>query len=139
MLTTWNEYKFVVERGFCPLLDTKNFKMDIRLRVEVQQETFGRGIIATDEANGKFYRWCWEHMPHICEETLKPLKKYSAVYCSHILTRGAYPEIATDPRNINMLCFEAHRRWEVGDRENMRIFQKNLKTIELLKSEYNQL
>jgi hypothetical protein len=55
------------------------------------------------------------------------------------LTRGAHPEIAHDPRNINILCFESHNRWENGDRERMRIYPANMRLIELLKSEYQQL
>ncbi len=138
MINTKEEYQEAVKRGFEPLLDMR-FKMTIRLRVEIQTELFGRGRIDTMRANEKFFRWVWNHKPHYCEETMKPLKTYSAVYCSHILTRGAFPEMATDPRNINLLCLEMHNRWENGDRERMRIYWKNKKTIELLKQEYNEL
>ena len=100
MLTDREEYQFVTDRGFCPLLDYKRFTMDIRLRVEIQRElfgycVFGRGNIP--QANERFFRWIWEHKPHQCEETLRPLSSYSAVYCSHILTRGSHPEMAHDP------------------------------------------
>lgn len=130
------EYDIVTTRGFQPLVDTKNFRMNINLRVEIQKEMFGGNNMQDNE---KFFRWVWKHKPHICEETLRPLRNYSAVYCSHILTRGAYPEMAHDPRNINILCFEMHNRWENGDRENMRIYHKNLQTIETLKREYESL
>lgn len=133
------EYLYVTNRGYEPLLDYKRFKLDIRLRVELQRELFGRNVIDTMRANEKFFRWVWDHKPHRCEETLRPLHNYSAVYCSHILTRGAYPEMATDPRNINILCFEMHNRWENGDRENMRIYPGNMRLIELMKNEYNTL
>lgn len=137
-INTREEYQEAVKRGFEPLLDMR-FKMVVRLRVEIQTELFGRGRIDTMRANEKFFRWVWNHKPHYCEETMRPLKTYSAVYCSHILTRGAFPEMATDPRNINLLCPEMHNRWENGDRERMRIYWKNKKTIELLKEEYNEL
>lgn len=130
------EYDIVTTRGFQPLVDTKNFRMNINLRVEIQKEMFGGNNMQDNE---KFFRWVWKHKPHICEETLRPLRNYSAVYCSHILTRGAYPEMAHDPRNINILCFEMHNRWENGDRANMRIYHKNLQTIETLKREYASL
>lgn len=139
LISDREEYEFVTDRGFCPLLDYKRFKMDIRLRVDIQRELFGRGVIDTMRANEKFFRWVWEHKPHRCEETLRPLPNYSAVYCSHILTRGAFPEMATDPRNINILCFDMHNRWENGDRQNMRIYPANMRLIELLKSEYQIL
>jgi len=139
VITERYEYDYCIDRGFQPLIDTRNFSMDIKLRVAIQQELFGRGIRDTMVANERFFRWVWAHKPHICEETMRPLRHYSAVYCSHILTRGAFPEMATDPRNINLLCFEQHNRWENGDRENMRIYPGNVATIEMLKSEYQKL
>lgn len=50
-------YNYVVSRGYQPLLDIKLFKMDIRLRVEIQRElfgycVFGRGNIP--QANERF-------------------------------------------------------------------------------------
>lgn len=140
-ITTREEYDYAVERGFEPLIDAKVFTLDIDLRVDLQREIFGHCIVGRGnvmQSNERFFRWVWAHKAHICEETMRPLRSYSAVYCSHILTRGAYPEMAHDPRNINILCFEAHNRWENGDRENMRIYEKNLRTIEMLKNEYNQ-
>lgn len=51
------EYDYATKRGFNPLLDYKHFKMDIRLRIEIQNELFGRGVIDTMKANEKFFRW----------------------------------------------------------------------------------
>lgn len=140
LITTRAEYDLAKAHGFEPLLGFEPIKgqqffaMDIRLRVEIQRELFGTGH--TPQENEKFYRWCWDHYPHICAETMRPLKQYSATYISHILTRGAHPEMAHDPRNVNILCFEMHNRWENGDRQNMRIFAGNQLIIEQLKREY---
>ena len=121
--------------------------MDIGLRVEIQKEIFGHCIFGRGDipaANERFYRWVWDHKPHICEETIQPLRFYSASFISHILTRGANPEIAHDPRNINILCLAAHNRWEnPGDgpdknREGMRIYPGNVRIIELLKTDYQR-
>lgn len=143
LLTDRDEYQYCIQRGFNPLLDIKHFTMNIRLRVEIQRELFGHCVFGRGAnimaANERFFRWVWDNKPHQCEETLRPLQSYSAVYCSHILTRGAHPEIAHDPRNINILTFESHNRWENGDRENMRIYPGNVRMIELMKSEYQQL
>lgn len=128
-------YLYAKGRGYEPLLDSR-LPMDIRLRIAIQRELFGTGH--TPAENEKFYRWCWEHKPHICEECMRPLAEYSAVYISHILTRGAHPEAAHDVRNTNILCWRCHNRWENGDRENMRIWPKNQRTIELLKNEYQK-
>ena len=140
LITTRAEYDLARAHGFEPLLGFEPirgqqfFAMDIRLRVEIQRELFGTGH--TPQENERFYRWCWDHYPHICAETMRPLKQYSATYISHILTRGAHPEMAHDPRNVNILCFEMHNRWENGDRQNMRIFAGNQLIIEQLKKEY---
>lgn len=137
LITTRAEYDLIRAHFIEPLLGLDLFPMDIRLRVAIQRELFGTGH--TPEENERFYRWCWDHMPHRCAETMRPLHPYSAVYVSHILTRGAHPEMAHDPRNVNILCFEMHNRWENGDRENMRIYQSNQRIIEQLKTEYHAL
>lgn len=128
------EYDYIVSLGFEPLLDTNHFRMDIRLRIAIQREKFGTGH--TPEENEKFYRWVWEHKPHYCEETMRPLPGYSATFVSHILTRGANPEMAHDPRNVNILCFEMHNKWENGNRKEMRIYPANLLRIQELKKDY---
>ena len=148
LITTRDEYNLIVQRGFQPLLDNRLFRMEIGLRVEIQKEIFGHCIFGRGDipaANERFYRWVWNHKPHICEETMRPLHHYAAVHISHILTKGAKPEIAHDPRNINILSFECHNRWEnPGDgsersRETMRIYPGNMRIIELLKTEYQFL
>ena len=132
-IDTRAEYDYARSRGFEPLVD-RYFDMDIRLRIEIQRELFGRGH--TPEENERFYRWCWEHKPHRCEETMRPLRGYSATYISHILTRGAHPEAAHDPRNVNILCYEAHAKWENGKRQTMRIYERNQLTIKTIKADY---
>ena len=127
------EYEYCVGRGLNPLLNPM-FNVDINLRVEIQRSLFGP--ITEHE---KFFRWIWEHKPHHCEECLKPLHHYSAVYCSHILTRGAHPEMAHDCKNINIVCFAHHSQWENGNRQTMRIYEKNMRIIEKLTNEYLQL
>ena len=142
MITDRDEYQYCIQSGFQPLLDIRNFRLEIGLRVEIQREIFGHCVFGRGDipaANERFFRWVWEHKPHQCEETMRPLANYSAVYCSHILTRGSHPEIAHDPRNINILSFESHNRWENGDRENMRIYPGNMRLIELMKTEYQSL
>lgn len=135
-INTREEYDYAKGRGFEPLND-RRFQMDIALRVSIQQELFGTGH--TPAENEKFYRWCWEHNPHYCQECMKPLAQYSATYVSHILTRAAHPEAAHDCRNVNILCFSHHSVWENGDRESMRIYASNQLIIEKLKREYATL
>ena len=132
-IETRKDYKEAKSYGFERLVDDR-FEMAHSLRVEVQKEVFGDGH--TPAENEKFYRWIWDHKPHICEECMKPLNGYSATYVSHILSRGAYPEMTHDPRNCNILCFQCHAQWENGNRETMRINRSNQNLISKLKGEY---
>ena len=127
------EYKLCKSRGFEPLLDAR-FDLAIALRIRLQHQLFGSLF-----EHETFYRWVWARKRHICEETMRPLEQYSAAYISHILTKGAHPEMAHDPRNINILCYEAHNQWEFGDRQKMRIFESNRLIIEKLKNEYKDV
>lgn len=137
------EYDYIKNRGYEPLLDSGfYFQMDIKLRIEIQKEIFGHCLIGRGdipEANERFYRWIWANKIQVCEETMRPLRTYSAIHVSHILSRGAFPEMAHDPRNVNLLTAEMHNLWENGKRESMRIYPGNMRTIELLKKEYSQL
>jgi hypothetical protein len=92
------------------------------------------------EANQKFYYWIWNHKQHICEETMIPLQTYSAKFISHILTKGAYPEMAHDPRNVNILNYPSHMKWENEyERRKMRIYPANKRTISILLNDYQKL
>ena len=144
-INTMEEYELIKERKIEPLIDTRFFIIDIVLRVQLQNKLFGLAEIGKrniPKANEKFYRWCWQNKIHVCEECYKPLLDYSAIFISHILTKGAKPEMAHDPRNVNILCFEHHNKWENGTenvRSKMRIYAKNIKRIKQLKLDYRKL
>lgn len=141
LIKTEEEYNMVVSSGYQPLLNNRFFLLDIDLRETLQKRIFGHCAIGRGRdimaANDRFFHWVWEHKPHYCEECMKPLHDYSAVYCSHILTRGAHPEMAHDPRNINILCFRHHNQWENGDKKSMRIYPGNRRIINELLEDYN--
>lgn len=91
--------------------------------------------------NQAYYKEKWNSVsdPHRCEECGKLLPRYSAIHISHILSRGAYPQLAYDLRNSNILCWGDHSRWENPImRKHMKIYPKNLKIIETLKNELKQ-
>ena len=136
-IKTRKDYEQAKEYGFEPLIDTR-FDVSIKLRVELQRELFGKN--ANQEANQKFYTWAWNHSDHWCAECMLPLYDYSATYISHILTRGAHPEMAHDPRNINILCPKCHNTWEhATTRGSMRIYLSNLQRIDDLTNEYKDV
>ena len=137
VVDTREQYDLCISEGFQPLIDGR-FKVNIALRVSIQRELFGTGH--TPDENERFYRWCWKHSRHVCSECMKPLKSYSATYISHNLTRGAFPEMAHDPRNVTILCYEHHNQYEHSTtRNNMRIRLSVEKKNEQLKQEYGKL
>ena len=120
--------------------DGEMVRMPIVLRVEIQNELFSAKT--RPQQLNKFYRWCWEHMPHICEETFTELYRYYSHHISHILSRGAHFEKSVDPRNINILTYNSHQLWEFGtidEKEHMRIYWKNQKRIIKMNREYQSL
>jgi len=141
-LDSREEYDYVRnERGYEPLADFRTFSLPPELRYELLLEKFQK---YNPKQTARFYRWYWETYPgsqdpRRCENCNTPLPLYSAVYVSHILTRGSYPfvEIAYDPRNINLLCFDCHRRWEDRTlRGDLHIFADNQARIETIRSEF---
>lgn len=131
-IDTFEEIDYCLSRGYNPLLFNNNFDIEPKTRYEYLKRMFGEGH--GQRENERFFRYMWDIKPHYCEECLKPLAGYSAVYISHIITRGSNPMIAHDPRNINILCFNCHNSWEhANTRKGMRIYQSNLEKIKVLK------
>ena len=130
-------YDYLIAKGIEPMRDF-HFKVDFALRKSLQNRLFGVGN--TEANNIKFYRYAWDISKiHVCEECGKPLYGYSSVHISHILSRGAYPSMAYDLRNFNLLCYDCHQKWESPiTRPSMRIFFKNKRVISELKTEYKQ-
>lgn len=138
MIDTIEEYEYALSRGIDPLIDER-IEMDIALRKTIQKEKFGKN---NREGNSRFYRYCLTHLPHVCENCGVVVNYPSATNISHILSRGAHPEMAHDPRNVNFLCFGCHSYWEhATTRERLKSWfvEKNERTIEKLKKEYNHV
>lgn len=137
VISTKEDYKRLLSKGIDALFWNKNILLDHELRVELQKELFGDGNHQSN--NQKFYRYAWNHKSdHRCEECCRPLPRYCATYISHIQSRGAHPETAYDLRNFNYLCPVCHSKWENGDRESMKIWNRNKSIIKVLQNEYNQ-
>lgn len=131
-LSSEEEIEYCFSRGYNPLLFNRYFDIEPKARYQYLKKIFGEGH--DQRANERFFRYMWDVKHHYCEECLKPLKGYSAVYISHIISRGSHPMLAHDPRNINILCFEHHNQWEhANTRKGMRIYQENLEKIKVLK------
>jgi hypothetical protein len=120
--------------------------MDINLRVDIQNRLFGSVAVKNKipVANQKYYHYCFDNSLLHCENCGKPLYVgrnidgcYSAYNVSHILTKGAHPDMAHDPRNHNILCVNCHEQWENGEKRGMLIYLDNRVVIKELKKDYN--
>lgn len=79
----------------------------------------------------------WDHRPHVCYVTGKPIKQLDARCFSHVLSKGAYPQYALEPINIVLVLPEVHYEWEFGKREGGKYdFSKKLKLAQELKTKY---
>ena len=75
----------------------------------------------------------WAERPRICEECQSPLKTPPVKsYFSHLLSKGAHPELRHDKRNIVLHCRECHNKWEFapGFRQSCLTYNKHLEYIE---------
>lgn len=134
-INTMADYQNVSAIGFNPLIDWSRFKIDYQLRQKLQNELFGKTTIGHGNiptANQNYYNYCWDNsLVKVCEECMHPLYDYKAIYISHILSRGGYPELAHDLRNFNLLCPRCHMQWE-SDYSGMKIRKKNKIAIMLM-------
>ncbi len=70
----------------------------------------------------------WAERPHHCLECEIFLPEDSdnlpyKIYFSHILSKGAHPELRFDPENIVLHCPDCHRFWETsGKMKTMRTY-----------------
>lgn len=135
-VTTREDYDILLSKGIDCLYDPR-FDLEIGLRIAIQKEKFGKN---DDEGNAKFYHYCLTHFPMVCENCGKPIRYPWATNVSHILTRGAHPEMAHDPRNISILCAQCHELYEhstTRDQLRMWYVEKTERIKEELKREYN--
>lgn len=142
-ICTMADYESITAMGFNPLMDWRRFQLDIGLRITLQSRLFGRVEIGhgdIPQANQRFYMYCWENSKvHVCQESQQPLYEYSATFISHILSRGAHPEMAHDPRNFNLLSKYWHDQWENGNRDVMKVRKENNRIIKLLNEDYQYI
>lgn len=126
-INSLDDFKTSTKYGFNPFLDEQH-EMTIQVRIMIQNEMF--------KSDSQFYKYCWNNLPHFCQESGLKLRSYSACFVSHILSRGAFPEMRYDIRNINILSLPAHVQWESEKKVDMYIYKKNLTIINKLKNEY---
>lgn len=73
----------------------------------------------------------WNTRPHVCVECGKPLDEHvkgerpPKHYFSHLMGKGAHPELRYDPNNIVLHHLRCHQLWEFGDRYKSETWEKN--------------
>jgi hypothetical protein len=77
----------------------------------------------------------WAERPHFSEVSGRYLGEMPmSYYFSHVLSRGAYPELSHDKRNIVLMTLDEHQLWEFGSvPKNDKNWDKILKLKESLK------
>ena len=76
----------------------------------------------------KLFLEIWLKRPHICENCLVNLGDEPLTFhFSHIKGKGAYPELRLVEENIELLCLDCHRAWELNKDE----FNRRKKTHHL--------
>lgn len=71
----------------------------------------------------------WEERPHVCEECGDNLPKIPVKsYFSHLLSKGAHPELRHDKDNIVLHCKPCHNKWEFAHnfRQSSATYRKHL-------------
>lgn len=147
LITERYEYDYLLKRGVDPLFWHRVFKVDIHLRINIQNNLFGRAELSKKSiiaANDRYYHYCFWHGPLVCENCGKPFFSnkniqgcYWSGHVSHIISKGAASEMAHDPRNHNKLCHKCHEKWESAKNKEMMIYRDNIIVIEELKRDYN--
>ena len=78
----------------------------------------------------RFYEEIWSERPHYCEECDKYLgEKWERYMFSHILSKGAHPELRHEKLNIAISCLDCHSRYEFGNKKEMKMWGEWSKKI----------
>lgn len=75
-------------------------------------------------ADQKFFRSIWEERPHYCVECGKILLHYSATYISHHLLKSIYPKLRHEAKNVDVLCYLCHQKWDFWKKKEMKIYSE---------------
>ncbi len=115
-------------------------------RLKMSEKKEKRNILLTKDH--ETYKKVFDLKPNVCEECgctlpdqfLSPDGEILMIsQYSHILGKKRYPEFRHDVRNFNRLCFNCHQQWDFGDKEAMKIYEKNsIVILELLNEKHGK-
>ena len=84
----------------------------------------------------ELFQKIWNKRSHYCQVCFVGLGDIPrAIFFSHILSKGAYPNYRLNEENIWLCCDDCHRQWEVGNKFTPK-FKKKLELKNKLKQEY---
>jgi len=84
------------------------------------------------------YEKVFNSKPHFCEECGLPLsdqfrdedgRVIARWQYSHVIPKSIAPQLRHKVENINRLCLKHHEMWENGDKQSMKIYEKNAKNF----------
>jgi hypothetical protein len=143
-IATKEEFFYCLNYNINPLFWNRIIKVNITLRIELQNEIF-KPHLGIEQANNRYYQYCYENSLKVCVNCGMPsnyLKNDEEITqiaknVSHIITRGSNPNMAFDLRNHNILCFKCHSKWESEKNKEMLIYYDNKVIIKELREDYN--
>lgn len=58
----------------------------------------------------------WNERPHVSQVSGEPIQFFSVSNFAHILSKGAFPSLRLEKRNIYLVTKEEHHEYDCGDR-----------------------
>jgi 5-methylcytosine-specific restriction endonuclease McrA len=86
----------------------------------------GRTYEHKTTGEAEMFMQIWETRSHVCTNCWESLgDEPRTFYFAHIKPKSTHPQLRLKPENIRLLCFECHRLYDAGTREqfNKRTYQ----------------
>lgn len=98
------------KRPRLPLASSNSEKPVAKLPPQKRRKSTGEAVM---------FRAIWSTRKHICINCKDNLgNEAKTFFFAHILPKSRYPEKRLDPNNIMLLCFDCHREYDQGTKEN---------------------
>lgn len=125
-MSSFNPYP----KKFRPVKEKKRLRQISEKRAaKIKEEKEYYSVVIADKRDKKSGKW-------FCEECENEIKMPTGRNVSHIISKGANPNLYLDERNNCLLCAECHWGYEFGDRTTMKIYERTEKIRETLTKEY---
>lgn len=86
----------------------------------------------------KVFKAIWDSRPHWCEVCWATIQQPRPENFSHLLPKGAYPELKLDERNIVLKCRDCHNLWHRHGASGLRYSFSWVRIVQLRDELYNE-